>query len=298
MKHLSLCKRTHKFSLIVFVLFIIGFALAADKVPVESPPVFTEQDLERYKKPSDRSVKTDKPESNAPVLNIQSPSFTGSNEKQGLKRYELPYTPLEGSARRIIIPVTFNGSVTARMALDTGSPGMLISDRLAYKLGLFEQDACRLLTLAAGIGGVTPAIITVIDTVQVAGATDQFIPTVITKSLSGAFEGLIGMDFMANYSITIDTRRHVVVFNELPSKPNMPAGHDEFWWRTNFRDFASMRAAWKAYREELDRQKTDLKNLKELKAFADRQYKEADKLFEKLNGYAIRNSVPMQWREY
>ena len=184
------------------------------------------------------------------------------------------------------------------MALDTGSPGMLISDQLAYKLGLFEQDAGRLLTLAAGIGGLTPAIISVIDTVQVAGATDQFIPTVITKSLSGAFDGLIGMDFMANYSITIDTRKHVVVFTELPPKPNMPASHDEFWWRSNFREFASMRVAWKKYREELERQKTDLKNLKELKAFAERQHREADKLFEKLNGYAIRNSVPMQWREY
>ncbi len=43
-----------------------------------------------------------------------------------LRRFEVPYEH-EGSARRVIIPVTFNDSVTAQMALDTGSPGLVIS---------------------------------------------------------------------------------------------------------------------------------------------------------------------------
>ncbi len=298
MEHFLPHLRPHIF-LLVFSMLLFGSNMSdPKKVFAESPRIFTEEDLERYKKPSDNKINPGKPAAVAPASSIKAPAPADRIEAQELKKYELAYIPLEGSSRRIIIPVTFNGSVTARMALDTGSPGMLISERLAYKLGLFEQDAGRLLTLAGGIGGVTPAIITVIDTVQVAGATDQFIPTVITASLSSAFDGLIGMDFMANYSITIDTRKHVVVFTELPPKPNMPAGHDEFWWRSNFRDFAAMRASWKRYREDLEKQKTDLKNLKELKAFAERQHKEADKLFEKLNGYAIRNSVPMPWREY
>jgi hypothetical protein len=36
----------------------------------------------------------------------------------------------------------------------------------------------------------------------------------------------------------------------------------------------------------------------ELRQFAERQYEEADKLLRRLDRYAIRNAVPMEWREY
>ena len=114
---------------------------------------------------------------------------------------------------------------------------MIIFDRLANRLGIFEKDDAKLLTYSAGIGGEAPSILTIVDSVQVGGAEDNFIPTVIVASLSGSFDGLIGMDFMANYAIRIDTAKHVVVFEELPDRQNMPGGHDETWWRSNLREF-------------------------------------------------------------
>jgi len=105
---------------------------------------------------------------------------------------------------------------------------------------------------------------------------------------------------MANYAIRIDTARRVVVFEELPDRGNTPGGHDEIWWRDNFRNFAAVRAQWKQFRESLNRitMDKDPKKLDEIKRFADRQYSEADRLFTKLNNYAITNSVPMHWRHY
>ncbi len=286
-----------KIALLTLILFMMNPVFAEEKNIQERVPVFTEQDLEKYRgldtdKPAERPLQTDD------TAHENSFSSFADSEKQKTKRYEIPYKAYEGTARRVIINVKLNGSVTAPMALDTGSPGMIISDRLANRLGLFEKDDGRLMTFAAGIGGTVPATLTIIDTVQVDKAEDHFIPTIITQSISGAFEGLIGMDFMANYSVKIDTRKHVVILEELPKKPDMPAGHDEIWWRGNFRIFAMMRSEWKKYRESLDTQKGDAKKIQELKKFADRQYKEADKLFNKLNGYAIRNSVPMHWREF
>jgi len=92
----------------------------------------------------------------------------------------------------------------------------------------------------------------------------------------------------------------VVVFEEVPHTPAMPGGHDELWWRSNFREFASTRAAWKQFRISLDKivMEKDPKKLDEIKRFTDRQFREADKLFTKLNNYAITHSVPMHWREY
>jgi hypothetical protein len=64
------------------------------------------------------------------------------------------------------------------------------------------------MTYSAGIGGETPSILTIVDSVQVGRAEDNFIPTEIVASLTDSFDGLIGMDFMANYTIRIDATKH------------------------------------------------------------------------------------------
>ncbi|MBI5848640.1 MAG: clan AA aspartic protease [Nitrospirae bacterium] len=261
----------------------------------DSVPTFSDQDLERYRKRSDISSPS------AETPGRPASGERSSSPKEGARKplkHEVTYTAFEGGSRRVIIPVQLNGSVTARMVLDTGAPGMIIFDRLARRLGIFDQDEAKLMTSSAGIGGQTPSILTIVDSVQVGSAEDTFIPTNIVSSLSDAFDGLIGMDFMANYAIRIDTARLVVVFEELPDREYMPGGHDEMWWRSNFRNFAATRAEWKQFMVSLDTQKIDPNRHKELKEFAVRQYREADRLFTKLNNYAITNSVPMHWRQY
>lgn len=261
----------------------------------DSVPAFSDQDLERYRRKSDIAGPSADTDSGRTASGDK--SFLKEEARKPLK-HEVTYTAFEGGARRVIIPVQLNGSVTAPMVLDTGSPGMIIFDRLAKRLGIFDKDDAKLLTSAAGIGGETPSVLTIIDSVQVGRAEDKFIPTNIVPSLSDSFDGLIGMDFMVNYAIRIDTARRVVVFEELPDRHNMPGGHDETWWRSNFRNFASRRAEWKQFMASLNTQKMTPERIEILKQFADRQYREADRLFTKLNNYAITNSVPMHWRQY
>jgi hypothetical protein len=232
----------------------------------------------------------------------QPPADKGKEDKP-LKKYEVAYTPYEGSAKRVIVSVKFNNSVTAPMAIDTGAPGTMISDSLAKKLGLFDEGQGRLVVEARGIGGSTQAIRSIIDTIQVGEAKGHFIPTVITSKMSDSFEGLLGMDFVSNYSITINSKRKVVVFEELPDDPGHPDGHDQEWWTNLYKEFASYRAAWRAYSESLEKKLRESlisndSELEEEKEFADYQYREAEKLFYKLNRYAVENAVPMHWRQY
>lgn len=288
-RHNNAMKRILFFSIFAY-LYLMPISAGA-----ESVPTFSDQDLEQYRRPSERGTQPDMRPVPAPLTRDQ---IAAKEEHLTLRKIEVPYTAFEGTARRVIIPVQLNSSVTANMALDTGSPGMIIFDRLANRLGIFEKDDGKLLTYSAGIGGATPSILTVVDTVQVGRAEDKFIPTVIVSSLSDSFDGLIGMDFMANYAIRIDTARRVVVFEELPDRQNMPGGHDELWWRSNFRNFAVMRSQWKQFRTNLNTQQLDPARLERLKQFADKQYREADRLFTKLNNYAVTNSAPMHWRQY
>jgi len=137
--------------------------------------------------------------------------------ESALARFEVPYEN-EGTTRRVIIPVTFNDNVVAPMALDTGAPGMVISIELAARLGVFSRDNGTLLTETGGIGGRAPAILTIVDSVTVAGARDKFVPTTVTLPISDKFDGLIGMNLLANYPVSIDSQKQVVVLEENPPR--------------------------------------------------------------------------------
>lgn len=220
-------------------------------------------------------------------------------QKGGIRgrRHEIPYQAFEGSARRIIIPVTFNDSVTANLLLDTGSPGLLISPKLAGRLGLVnEQVEQNLLIKTGGIGGTAPAMLNVVDSVRVGNAAAQFLPATITEVPSEEFEGLVGMDFMGNYRISIDTARDVLIFEELPPRSDRPGGYDETWWRSNFQRFSDLRDAWSDYLRQLEN--TDLAASEKEKrvGIARNQYNEADQLYRKLERFARDNTVPSNWR--
>jgi hypothetical protein len=208
-----------------------------------------------------------------------------------LDRFEVPYQAHEGSARRVILSVTFNDRVTAPMALDTGSPGMVISIDLAEQLGLFSRDSGTLLTEAAGIGGSQLAVLTIVDAVSVGNARDAFVPTTVTSGMSDAFQGLLGMDFLTNYTISIDSQREVVVFQEIPPSQDSRGGHGEAWWRKTFKEFRSARDYWKEHSRALvGRAGTTDGNLVEF------QTREAERLLQRLDMYASDNAVPRHWR--
>jgi hypothetical protein len=262
---------------------------------------------EKYRDQIEKKVFVDDARSSSePLVKARQVKLPASNEeskKKTAKRFEVPYKPYEGSAKRVIISVVLNDSVTAPMAIDTGAPETVISAKLAEKLGLFNEDQGRLVVRAGGIGGTTPAIRSIIDSIHAGGAKAEFIPTTVIHSISDSFEGLLGLDFVSNYSMTIDSKRMMVVFEELPGNPDQPGGHDKEWWTNHFMEFADSRSKWKAYGEALEKKIHDSmqsignEDLKK-KAFADFQYKEAEKLLDKLGRYASENSVPTEWRQY
>ena len=207
-------------------------------------------------------------------------------------RFEVPYQAFEGSARRVIIPVTLNDAVTAKMALDTGAPGMVVSVSLAQRLGLFSRDGGTLLVGAAGIGGTDIGILTIVDSVSLAGARSVFVPTTVTtRTMSSEFDGLIGMDFLANYSAHIDSKNQVVVFEANPCGAECPGGHDESWWRNTFKAFRAERDRWQARAKAVEGGGSS-----DARGFTSFQMRESERLLQRLDGYASDNAVPRHWR--
>jgi predicted aspartyl protease len=214
----------------------------------------------------------------------------------GLKQFEISYQGFEGSSRRIIVPVTFNDSVTAHLLVDTGAPSLMISPQLAEKLGILEEQDNALKITAGGIGGSVPAMLAVVDSVRIGEATAEFLPATIAPIPSDAFEGLVGMDFLSNYRISIDSTRSVIAFDELPARQERPGGHDEAWWRTNFRIIERSKSEWRQYLASLENINTPSNETESIKKLAEIQYAAAERFRIRLEKFASDNAVPNNWR--
>ncbi|HHN64252.1 MAG TPA: hypothetical protein ENK09_02680 [Nitrospirae bacterium] len=287
-------------SIMVLTVTLIFLALTG-ALPVSvhaegNVPYFTNEDLQRYSRGGD--AERDIPERATEQGQETTGDYAREKDETSVNRFAIRYRAFEGSTRRIIIPVTINGQYTAEMAIDTGASDVIIFERLAKKMGILGKDEGSVLWQAAGIGGTTPAILTILDSVSVKDATEEMVPVIITKDLSREFDGLIGLDFMAHYSIRIDNRKRLIVFEENREALNLPGGRDVHWWRKNFRRFSSLRRAWSDYIEYLNSLSIDERRLSELKRFARKQLEESERLFYRLNSYASDVGVPMQWRQY
>ena len=233
------------------------------------------------------------------------PALKGAEtDPDGVRQYTLPYRAAEGNARRIIIDVIFNGRVTAPMIFDTGAFETIIFPSLAQKLGLLAQAQPKLQVSAGGIGGSAPAVRTIIGSMAVGELKSDFVPIKVTQALSTAFDGIIGLDFIADYHIRIDPQKQVVHFREVPPDSPRYGGHDERWWRRYFAEFRRHYTDWERFKTNLVRYlesapplyRSEIAAVRRMIAYAARQSGEAERLLDRLHRYASRNGVPIHWR--
>lgn len=264
------------------------------------PPKYRGQLEKREMKNKERTSSDSTQKSSSKLETVPAPTVKKEGEP---KKCEVPYVAQEGAARRVIVQVRFNDKVSVPMLLDTGATGISISLELAERLGLLDDGESKLFVKIGGIGGTQEAIRTILSSVQVGDFKEEFIPAKITKRFSTAFEGLIGMDFMGNYSFSINTKKKLVEIEEDPARNSFPAGRDEEWWRNHFQELDYYRDGWKGMIALFEKKITDLsmypsqvEELKVYKAYSESQYREAENLLTKLNRFAIDNHVPVHWR--
>jgi hypothetical protein len=161
-------------------------------------------------------------------------------------------------------------------------------------------------TRAGGLGGSTPAIRTIIDTIRVGDIEQQFFPTMIVPPMSNAFEGLIGMDFLSLFVMHIDPARRVLILEDVPPTALVYGQRNEQWWRSNYKELATLRRAWRDYAEQLNKTIESsnvaagggIDDSRKMLDFARKQALEAERLLDQLNRRAVQYLVPMNWREY
>ncbi|MBN1957611.1 MAG: aspartyl protease family protein [Desulfuromonadales bacterium] len=244
-------------------------------------------------------------------LNIISSGSQSSQAKSTQRRQDekgldenlisIPFTAKEGLADRVIIDVTFNNSITAPILVDTGSPGLVLSSDLASALGLIDPDGNNMLVLISGIGGSKVATRAIVDKLSLGTITEKFIPAHIIPQQATAYQGLIGMDILSQYSLTIDSAHRRLIAHKRPPAEDRPGGRSRSWWQKNFRELAYYIPFWQEQAELLDQNNSPYSRLtssyERVKSFIRTQQEETQKLYDQLERYARSHSVPRHWRQ-
>jgi hypothetical protein len=123
-------------------------------------------------------------------------------------RGEAVIIPVTLLGRSVIVPVTLNHSVNANLLLDTGASITMISRRVATALALPSTGA----GLFSGIGGTVSAPVARVESIKVGDAeVSGMTVSIHDVARFPQFEGLLGMDFLGRFQISVDWTKQLLV---------------------------------------------------------------------------------------
>ncbi|HEY7322826.1 MAG TPA: retroviral-like aspartic protease family protein [Candidatus Binatia bacterium] len=108
----------------------------------------------------------------------------------------------------VIVPVTFNGSLKAKLALDTGATVTVVSRRIANALALSPLGMTRVGTVA---GIITVPLVRLGSLNAGEAQVRDLVVSVHDFSTDPHVEGLLGLDFLRHFHFSLDTRRSLMV---------------------------------------------------------------------------------------
>lgn len=118
--------------------------------------------------------------------------------------------PVTIYGRAVVVPVTFNHSITANLLLDTGASMTIVSRRVATALALPIAGTARL----SGIGGTVNTSIIRVASVKVSDVeVSDMAVSVHDVSKSSGFEGLLGMDFLSRFQVSVDSEKKLLLLS-------------------------------------------------------------------------------------
>ena len=129
------------------------------------------------------------------------------------KRDEVNFS---GSRNEVIVYATLNGKVGAALVVDTGASMVVISQRIADKLGIDTKTIKRKITVKLADGSMAEATPIVLDSVKVGNSKVTNVFAAVTqRPVAPGIDGLLGMTFLNNFSIKIDTNSNKLVLEQL-----------------------------------------------------------------------------------
>ena len=108
----------------------------------------------------------------------------------------------------IMVSVRINGATPATLMLDTGATRTVINPRVLEALGVNYRDAQR--GSIRGVTGEAPVLAVRVESIEASGARSGPLLVVAHDTGFGQGDGLLGRDFLDQFSVNIDNAAGVV----------------------------------------------------------------------------------------
>lgn len=139
---------------------------------------------------------------------------------------EVPFHLAGASGAAIIVPAVLNGRDSVSLILDTGATLTCLDDSVARNLKLPERVG--VVGSGVAVGGTGRMRLVRLDSIRVgaASATDMTVCAIDltnVRALSPSVKGLLGLNFLRNFRVTLDFQRDVLRLQRPTSARAKPA---------------------------------------------------------------------------
>ncbi len=189
-----------------FATFLL-YASETDRRAYNIELYFSPEDLEALREateePSPEEVEQEVAAEPAEVESAESAEEVSTETSEEVKSI-VRFSTSNGN---MVVPVLLNESRTSSLLFDTGASITVLSTKLAQSLGLRAAagKTIRLKTVAADV----TAKVATLDSITVGGLSRSDFPVAVVDldlGTSARFDGILGMDFLSNYTIRIDNQ--------------------------------------------------------------------------------------------
>ena len=192
--------------------------------------------------------------------------------------------PLQRKGNAMLVEAVVDSTMHAHLVLDTGAELTVLSTAVARSLALNLNDAAVMPLRSAR--GVFFAPMMKVQSITVGDAAVYDVEVVVHDVTPG-LDGLLGMSFLDNFSVTISGSGHKLILTPLTENPQaeLYGGHPQDWWSRKFH----------FYRSQIDRVKRSMGLGYEPELERTLRYFRA--ALEALDLQASQAGVPQHWRD-
>jgi clan AA aspartic protease (TIGR02281 family) len=137
----------------------------------------------------------------------ESPRITAPEKPPVLAKASIP---IEKHGQVVVIEATLNGKTSARFVVDTGASYTMISNAVAKELNIDVSQNQRTMPFQTA-NGLIQAPLTRLDSVTVGGMEIKNLTAAVHDAVPDAnVSGLLGLNFLSNFKMDIDTQKGVL----------------------------------------------------------------------------------------
>jgi clan AA aspartic protease (TIGR02281 family) len=125
-------------------------------------------------------------------------------------------TAYTSEGNQIIVDALIDSSALARLVVDTGATIVLISTDVAYRLGIKYEDIHTGIEIIMADGSSVEAKPVILKSVKVGDAEVKNVQAaILEKGAIGGVDGLLGMSFLNNFVIKVDSAQNKLILERV-----------------------------------------------------------------------------------